>query len=339
MKVLLMLILVVVVVVVLGNRQRHEKKFKLFSKKPVTSEGKYNSICEELGKQDHLPQHSEWIYNPIYKKPENLHPPQEWKYNRIYKKPGKRNNLHREEDWNDNPIYVAPNRFDARTNFTNCPSINNTSDQGNTKSSWALAVTDMMNDRICIQSKGSDKFKYSYHNLLSCCKECGNLIDGGDTEKALKYFQCEGVVSEECQYFKGLLIYQRHFEKKENPKCYKKCTYKHLDYENDKRRSFGFQRILTNEDIMMEIKDNGPVVADMEFYKNFKANKRNEVYKRKFGAMTHRSVRLLGWGETHDDPYWLVATSEGVIKILRGSDFCGIESKVYAGYPNAPSYG
>ncbi|CAI6361260.1 unnamed protein product [Macrosiphum euphorbiae] len=69
---------------------------------------------------------------------------------------------------------------------------------------------------------------------------------------------------------------------------------------------------------------------------------RSGVYKYISGADFGRyTVKNIGWGvENSKVPYWLVANlwntdwgSDGFFKILRGSDDCGIESKISAGLP------
>lgn len=52
-------------------------------------------------------------------------------------------------------------------------------------------------------------------------------------------------------------------------------------------------------------------------------------------------LKIVGWGIENGTPYWLVANSynsewgdNGFIKILRGSDECGIESHILAGLPD-----
>lgn len=50
------------------------------------------------------------------------------------------------------------------------------------------------------------------------------------------------------------------------------------------------------------------------------------------------AVKLLGWGEEDGTPYWLIANNwntdwgdEGLFKIKRGSNECGIENNIAGG--------
>ncbi|CAH8560046.1 unnamed protein product [Schistosoma guineensis] len=75
---------------------------------------------------------------------------------------------------------------------------------------------------------------------------------------------------------------------------------------------------------MRELMQNGPVEVDFEV-----------------GALLGgHAVRLLGWGEENNVPYWLIANSwnsdwgdNGYFKIVRGKNECGIENDVNAGIP------
>jgi len=53
------------------------------------------------------------------------------------------------------------------------------------------------------------------------------------------------------------------------------------------------------------------------------------------------SVKIIGWGTEHGQPYWLIQNSWGTLhgeaglaRIRRGSNECGIEGEVYAPTPN-----
>ena len=65
------------------------------------------------------------------------------------------------------------------------------------------------------------------------------------------------------------------------------------------------------------------------------------VYQHVHGkALGGHAIRILGWGVENDTPYWLIANSwnsdwgdNGYIKLLRGSNHCGIEAQITAGLP------
>ncbi len=53
------------------------------------------------------------------------------------------------------------------------------------------------------------------------------------------------------------------------------------------------------------------------------------------------SVKIIGWGSEHGEPYWLIQNSwgelhgeAGMARIRRGTNECGIESEVLAPLPN-----
>lgn len=65
------------------------------------------------------------------------------------------------------------------------------------------------------------------------------------------------------------------------------------------------------------------------------------VYQHVTGkALGGHAIRILGWGKENGVDYWLVANSwntdwgnNGLFKILRGSNHCGIENEITAGLP------
>ena len=66
-----------------------------------------------------------------------------------------------------------PSEFDARTQWSHCSSVHRIFNQGGCGSCWAVAVTTMIADRICIASNGTKQPSISAQYLMSCCPACG----------------------------------------------------------------------------------------------------------------------------------------------------------------------
>merc|ERR1719494_354330 len=97
--------------------------------------------------------------------------------------------------------------------------------------------------------------------------------------------------------------------------------------------------------MMKEIQTRGPIVVDFEVFPDFMCYK-SGVYSHTWGVCTspggncHHAVRLIGWGVESGVPYWLATNSwgkqwgeDGLFKIKRGVNECGIELQVVAGTP------
>ncbi|XP_055348612.1 cathepsin B-like isoform X2 [Paramacrobiotus metropolitanus] len=247
-----------------------------------------------------------------------------------------------------------PKDFDARTQWPNCPTIQEVRDQGACGSCWAFGAVEAMSDRYCIHSNLQEHV--SAQDLLTCCDECGFGCDGGFPGSAWDYWVSDGLVSggnynsnQGCRPY-TIQSCEHHINgslppcgpTQDTPSCDQKCEQSFNDtYKHDKH--FGGKSYSVNSDptqIQMEIFTNGPVEAAFTVYADFLSYK-SGVYQHKSGAeLGGHAVKILGWGEEDSTPYWLVANSwnpdwgdKGFFKILRGSDHCGIESEITAGLP------
>ena len=112
-------------------------------------------------------------------------------------------------------------------------------------------------------------------------------------------------------------------------------------YNDDKSRADSSYDVSSHEShIMEEIQTNGPVEAAFSVYEDFPTYKSGVYQHTSGGYLGGHAVRMIGWGEENGVKYWLIANSwnegwgdNGLFKILRGSDECGIESGLVAGMP------
>jgi cathepsin B len=90
--------------------------------------------------------------------------------------------------------------------------------------------------------------------------------------------------------------------------------------------------------IQNEISTNGPVQAAFNVYQDF-FNYKSGVYKHVSGGLAGgHAIKIVGWGQSGSEPYWIVANSwgtswgiDGFFWILRGHDECVIEYVVWGG--------
>nr|ADO32581.1 cathepsin B [Penaeus japonicus] len=252
--------------------------------------------------------------------------------------------------------FDMPKEFDSRAAWPMCPTIGEIRDQGSCGSCWAFGAVEVMSDRQCIHSKGKSNFHYSSENLVSCCHLCGFGCNGGFPGAAFKYWVHSGIVSggsfnstQGCQPYE-IAPCEHHVpgprpkcsEGGGTPKCVKRCENGYtVDYESDLHHGGKAYSIMKDEDqIKYEIMKNGPVEGAFTVYVDF-LHYKSGVYQHRHGLpLGGHAIRILGWGEENGTPYWLCANSwntdwgdNGLFKILRGSDHCGIESEISAGLP------
>jgi len=254
---------------------------------------------------------------------------------------------------------ALPDNFDARQQWTQCPSIGEVRDQSDCGSCWAFGAVEAATDRICIETNGASKPHLSAEDLLSCCSSCGFGCDGGDPSAAWSWFTTTGVVTGGnyndttwCSAY-SLANCDHHTTGKygpcpateyPTPACPTACdadTSYTVPYSQDKHvfaTSYSISPDVAQ--IQQEILTNGPVEAAFTVYADFESYT-GGVYSHVTGdELGGHAVRILGWGvdPASGTPYWLVANSwnedwgeKGFFRIKRGSDECGIEDGIVAG--------
>jgi cathepsin B len=142
-----------------------------------------------------------------------------------------------------------------------------------------FSVAGAITDRLCIK-KNYPTLPISAYDLMSCCGDCWldgvNGCNGGDHDSASQYYITNGIVTGgEFRSHIGCKPYPiRPNEDAPEPQktvCRPSCENGYnITYENDKHYGFN-QTVFTlrNLDVMNEIKKNGPVVAEFEFYQDF----------------------------------------------------------------------
>jgi len=75
-------------------------------------------------------------------------------------------------------------------------------------------------------------------------------------------------------------------------------------------------------------------------YADFPAYKTGVYHHVSGSQLGGHAVKLIGWGVENNVPYWLIVNSwntdwgnQGLFKIKRGNNECGIEDEVTAGLP------
>eukprot|EP00252_Welwitschia_mirabilis_P018100 TRINITY_DN40289_c0_g1_i1.p1 TRINITY_DN40289_c0_g1~~TRINITY_DN40289_c0_g1_i1.p1 ORF type:complete len:349 (+),score=58.07 TRINITY_DN40289_c0_g1_i1:340-1386(+) len=237
-----------------------------------------------------------------------------------------------------------PKSYDAREAYPQCRTINEILDQGHCGSCWAFGATEALSDRFCIHYNLN--VTLSENDILACCGiMCGDGCDGGYPLNAWQYFVQKGVVTAECDpYFDQTGCKHPGCDPLyPTPKCVKQCKNGNQDWNMSKHYAESAYKINSNQyDIMAEVYRNGPVEVDFDVYEDF-AHYKSGVYKYVKGDyMGGHAVKLIGWGTTQDGvDYWLIVNSwnkswgeNGLFKIVRGTNECGIEEDAVAGMPS-----
>ncbi|PIC14490.1 hypothetical protein B9Z55_026784 [Caenorhabditis nigoni] len=262
-------------------------------------------------------------------------------------------------------LIQLPTSFDSRVRWPNCNSIKLIRDQTYCGSCWAFAAAEIISDRICIQSNGTQQPIISPEDILSCCgTSCNNGCQGGYPIEAMKYWMNSGVVTGGDYQGAGCIPYSFRpcstcQEAKDAPSCKTTCqtSYKDNTYKSDKHYAKSAYRLPTTTSsnailanavqmIQTEIYNNGPVEVSYQVYEDFYHYKSGVYYHVYGDKPSGHAVKIIGWGTENKMDYWLAANSwattfgeKGFFKIRRGTNECGIESNVVAGLPKSSGSG
>ncbi|KAH7818263.1 putative cathepsin B2 cysteine protease [Monocercomonoides exilis] len=218
-------------------------------------------------------------------------------------------------------IPEVPEEFDSRSYWQG--KILGVRDQGDCGSCWAFAISECVGDRINIIGRGRGHM--SPQDLVSCDKDDMGC-DGSTLDPAWQWIFTDGITNEDCMpYVSGT---------GRVPQCPKRC----INGSTIIRTRANSWRYLHDDEMQKEIYEHGPIQVAFTVYDDFRTYK-SGVYKHKYGsACGGHAVLCLGWGVENGTPYWLCQNSwgsswgdEGLFKILRGDNHCGIESYAFCG--------
>jgi cathepsin B len=249
----------------------------------------------------------------------------------------------------------APETFDLRDAYPNCESLKEIRDQANCGSCWAFGAVEAMSDRICIQSGQKLQTRVSAEYLLTCCYSCGFGCSGGWPSQAFDFWMTTGIPTggmyndtSTCQpYF--LPNCDHHCEGKygpcpettTEPECSEECIKEYgKELEGDKSYGKNSYSLYGEQDIMDDIYNKGSVEGAFDVYEDFMTYK-SGIYKHVEGSfLGGHAIKIIGWGVEDGVKFWICVNSwnedwgeNGLFRILKGEDECGIESGVVAGDP------
>lgn len=244
-----------------------------------------------------------------------------------------------------------PDEYDARKAHPECTSIGEIRDQSKCGSCWAHSAVESMSDRICIHSKGEKQTRVSALDVLSCCRSCGNGCHGGWPSAAFNYWIRHGIPSggnygdtKTCKpYF--LPPCEDHMHKchdyQPTPKCKEECIEEYgKEYADDLSYGVKGYSLSGEKQMMKEIYENGPISVVFTVYEDF-ADYKSGIYQHVTGRSEGgHAVKCIGWGVENGVKYWLLVNSwnerwgeNGLFRMLRGVNECGIERGADAGMP------
>ncbi|CDW88954.1 cathepsin b [Stylonychia lemnae] len=196
-------------------------------------------------------------------------------------------------------LEAVPTSFDSRTRWGDC--IHPIRNQARCGSCWAFGASEALSDRFCIHSKGNVHGVLSAQDLVSCNK-ANHACNGGWLDKAWKYFEANGIPSEDCEPYKS--------SGGKVPQCPAACA------NGQKMRRYkcvaGSTKVARGADATKAlIYSSGPVETAFTVYSDFFSYRSGIYHHVKGPAKGGHAVKIIGWGVQGQEKYWIVANSWG----------------------------
>lgn len=155
---------------------------------------------------------------------------------------------------------------------------------------------------------------------------------------------CQAYLMAPCAHHTTSDIYPPCVGTLPTPACSNSCdsdsTYP-TSYSQDLHKgSKAYNVIGSVKTIQTDIMTNGPVEVAFTVYEDFLTYKSGVYHHVKGKELGGHAVKMIGWGVENNIPYWLIVNSwntswgeNGLFKIKRGCNECGLEDQVYAALP------
>ena len=217
--------------------------------------------------------------------------------------------------------FTAPTSFDSRTQWPTC--VHPIRDQGQCGSCWAFAASEALSDRICIASQGAKSVVLSPQYLVDCDTSSYGC-NGGYPNLAWRFMQQKGLPLDSCVPYKAA-----------DGSCPSKCADGSAPtfYKVSSTASYP-----NPTSIQAGVMAGGPIEVSFTVYQDFMSYSSGVYVHTSGGVLGGHAVKLIGWGVSGSQNYWICANSwntnwgqQGFFWIGFGQ--CGIDSAGVAGTP------
>lgn len=213
-----------------------------------------------------------------------------------------------------------PKHYNVRDVYPQCdPEV---LDQDLCGSCWGFATAGMLEDRLCMRTKGAIKKTLSPQDMIDCDYEsfgCG----GGYLVPSIDFLTTDGVTSLSCAPYT---------QRSQN--CELRCrnadgTFNDaLKYEKYFCKAGTFKILTAVEEMQREIYETGPITVSLTIMEDL-YNYEGGIYQHVAGGLVGgHAMRVVGWGHDADDNdnlYWICQNQwtdrwgeEGYINIKHG---------------------